>query len=477
MNSELEKEYEKALAEEPDTEKERDDEYDRTLEKILALLPDKKFVQAREILLENNEADIAELLEDVIDEEGLDTAIILFRILPKDISVDVFSFFALDTQVDVITAITDKEINYIMQELDFDDMIDVLEELPANIVDKILAKATKEERKQINTFLNYPENSAGSLMTPDYISLRKSWTVKEALEHIRDQALESETIYTCYVMDQGRKLIGIVSLRRLVTARESQLIGDLVEEDVISVGVLEDQESVSELFKKYDLLAMPVVDKENRLVGIITVDDIMDVIEEETTEDFQHMAGVVASTDEYLDMPVWKHVKSRFPWLFFLMCSYMVTGGIIARFQDSLSAVICLVAYMPMLNGTGGNSGSQAATLVIRGLATGDIELRDALRVFWKEFRIGIIVGAALSLLNFARIVWLDKNGVGVALTVALSMLAIVIIAKCVGALLPLLAKKLKIDPALMASPFIASLTDLVSTLTYFAMATKVLGI
>ncbi|MBR5741952.1 MAG: magnesium transporter, partial [Firmicutes bacterium] len=221
MNSEQEKEYEQALAEEPDTEKERDDEYDATLEKILALLPDKKFVQAREILLENNEADIAELLEDVIDEEGLDKAVILFRILPKDISVDVFSYFAIDTQVDVITAITDKEINYIMQELDFDDMIDVLEELPANIVDKILAKATKEERKQINTFLNYPESSAGSLMTPDYISLRKSWTVKEALEHIREQSLESETIYTCYVMDQGRKLIGIVSLRRLVTARES----------------------------------------------------------------------------------------------------------------------------------------------------------------------------------------------------------------------------------------------------------------
>ena len=460
-------------------ETERDKALDDSLELIMDLLSEKKYVQAREELLEFNAVEIAEILEDILDELGLEKVIILYRILPKDLSVDVFSYLSVDTQVDIITGITDKEIHFIMDELAFDDMIDVLEELPANVVDKILARASKEERKLINAFLNYPENSAGSLMTPDYISLRKDMTVQEALTSIRDVALDSETIYTCYVKDSGRKLLGVVSLRTLVVAKEDQLVEDLMTEDFVSIGVNDDQELVSEQFKRYGFLAIPVVDKEERLVGIITVDDILDVIEEETEEDFQKMAGVMTddSTREYLDTGVFRHVWSRLPWLFVLMLSYVVTGSIIAGFQDMLSSVICLVTYMPMLMGTGGNSGSQAATLVIRGLATGDIELSDALRVLWKELRVSTIIGLALCLINFARIYFLDGNGFLVALTVSISMLAVVVVAKCIGGMLPMLAKLLKIDPALMASPFISSLTDLVSTITYFAMATLILGI
>lgn len=482
MNADLEKEYAKALSEEPDTEKERDDEYDATLNRILELLPDRKFVQARTVLLENNEADIAELLEDVTEEEGLDKAVILFRILPKDISVDVFSFFSLDMQVDIIRAITDKEISFIMQELDFDDMIDVLDELPANIVDKILARATKEERKQINTFLNYPDNSAGSLMTPGYISLRKSWTVREALECIREKELESETIYTCYVMDQGRKLIGIVSLRRLVTAKESQLVGDLMEEDFVAAGVLEDQESVSEQFKKYDLLAMPVVDKEDRLVGIITVDDIMDVIEEETTEDIERMAAMLPSEKEYLRANAFDIFKQRIPWLMLLMVSATFTGTIITKFESALAAQVVLTAFIPMLMDTGGNSGSQASVTIIRALSLNEVEFKNLPAVIWKEVQTAVLCGACLALLCFGKLLLVDRLLLGnagvtvpVAFVVCVALAVTVLVAKVVGCIFPLLADRLGFDPAVMSSPFITTVVDALSLLVYFGFARALL--
>jgi magnesium transporter len=365
-----------------------------------------------------------------------------------------------------------------MDELDFDDMIDVLEELPANLVDKILEKTSKEERKLINTFLNYPDGSAGSLMTPYYISLNRDMTVEQALSYIKKEGMDSETIYTCYVKEKGRKLQGIISLRTLVISDSDALIRDLMHEDFVSVNVHDDQEVVSDAFKRYGFLAIPVVDNEFRLVGIITVDDILDVIEEETTEDFERMAGVIDTGDaEYLDISVWKHVKNRLPWLFILMLSYVVTGGIIAGFEDVLSKVISLVAYMPMLMGTGGNSGSQSATLVIRGMALGDVELRDAGKVLWKEVRVSLIIGLILSSLNFARIWWLDGQGPWIAAVVCLSMLVIVMAAKSIGSLLPMAAKKVGIDPALMASPMISSLTDMVSVLTYFLMASLILGL
>lgn len=445
---------------------------------IIFLLNNKKYVAARNALLRNNEVDIAEILEEVLEALGIEKTVIIFRTLPKDVSVEVFSYLPVEDQVAIINVITDKEIRYILDELDFDDMIDVLEELPANLVDKILEKTPKEERKLINTFLNYPDTCAGSLMTPYYISLNKDMTVEQALAHIKNEGMDSETIYTCYVKEQGRKLLGIVSLRTLVISENNAKIRDLMHEDFVCVNVHDDQEVVSEAFKKYGFLAIPVVDDEDRLVGIITVDDILDVIEEETTEDFQRMAGVIDSGDaEYLDISVWKHVKNRLPWLFVLMCSYVITGGIISSFENVLSQVISLVAYLPMLMGTGGNSGSQSATLVIRGMALGDVELRDSGKVLWKEVRVSFIIGVILSLLNFARICWLDGEGPWIGLAVCTSMLIIVMAAKSIGSMLPMAAKKVGIDPALMASPMIASITDMISVVTYFLLASLILGL
>jgi magnesium transporter len=450
---------------------------DGMIHTIIELLEAKKYSRARDEILKNNTVDIAEIMEEVIEELGIEKAVILFRTLPKDVLVEVFAYLPIDDQIEIISGITDREIQHIIDELAFDDMIDVLDELPANIVDKILEKSTKEERRLINTFLNYPETSAGSLMTPDYISLRKNMTVAEALAYIKKEGMDRETVYTCYIKDEGRKLLGIVSLRTLVVSEDDVRVGDLMHEAVIYVNVLDDQEDVSDFFKKYGFLAIPVVDNEHRLVGIITVDDILDVIDEEATEDFQKMAGVAVSTEEYLDMSVWHHVRNRLPWLFFLMCSYVITGGIISSFETVLSKVIVLVTYMPMLMGTGGNSGSQSATLVIRGLALGDVDTGDASKVLWKELRVSVIIGLALSALNFARIRWLDGQSTLIALTVCGSMLVIVTAAKTIGSMLPMAAKRVGIDPALMASPMIASLTDMVSVLTYFALATLILGI
>ena len=456
-------------------------EFDEIVEAVLGLLEDKKYTAARNELLRLNAADIAEIMTEIIDEVGLNDAIIISRMLPKDVSVDVFSYLSSDDQIEFINGITDREISYIIEELDFDDKIDVLEEMPANLVDKILEKTPKNERKQINTFLNYPDNCAGTLMTPEYISLRRDMTVRQALDHIKAVGMDSETIYTCYIKDFGRKLTGIISLRTLVVSDDDQPIEDLIREDIVSVNVYEDQEEVYEKFKRYGYLAIPVVDNEDRLVGIVTMDDILEVIEEETTEDIERMAGVVdSSTMEYLNMPVSQHVKNRLPWLFFLMLSYILTGAVLTHFENGLQAVICLVTYMPMLMGTGGNSGSQSATLIIRGISVGELDLRDAWRVLWKEFRVSFTIGLCLSAFTFVRVMIEQRNDPNqflIAVTVCVAMLAIVVIAKCIGGMLPMLAKKIGIDPALMASPMIASLTDMVSVTTYFTLAAIILGI
>lgn len=453
-------------------------EFDQLLEKIFEMIDEKKHRAVRNELLELNPADTAEILEEIIDEKDLDDAIIVFRMLPKDVSVDVFSYLESDDQVAIINRITDREITYIIDELDFDDKIDVLEELPANVVDKILEKIPKHDRRQINTFLNYPDNCAGTLMTPDYISLQRTMTVGDALDYIKRVGMDSETIYTCYVKDMGRKLYGIVSLRSLVVTDRDTPIDDLLEKDFVSVNVYEDQEEVYEVFNKYGYLSIPVVDNEDRLVGIITMDDIFDVIEEETTEDFERMAGVLdSSNEEYLDMSVWRHVRNRLPWLLVLMLSYIITGSIIKGYEAKLSEVIALVAYMPMLMGTGGNSGSQSATLIIRSISVGDIDLKDAFRVLWKEIRVSFIIGVCLSLVNFLRIYVFEGESMGIALTVCAAMLVIVMVAKSIGSMLPLLAEKVGIDPALMASPMIASLTDMVSVTSYFLMASLILGL
>lgn len=456
----------------------KEQQFDEDIENIIELLEEKSYFKARDEILKHNEVDIGEILEEVLEELGIEKTIILFRMLPKDVSVEVFSYLPTDDQLAIVDGITDREINYIIQELDFDDMIDVLEELPANIVDKILASTPKDERKLINTFLNYPDTCAGSLMTPDYISLQETMTVGEALAHIKREALDSETVYTCYVKSAGRKLQGIVSLRALVVADDDVLVGDLMNEDYVYVNVYDDQEEVAEYFTKYGFLAIPVVDKENRLVGIITVDDILDVIEEETTEDFERMAGIMDDSDkEYLDLSVFSHVKSRLPWLIFLTISLMLTGAIITRFEAVLSQVIILVSYLPLLMGSGGNTGTQAATLVIRGMAVDEIDLKDAFKVFWKELRISIILGGILSVLNFAKVVFIDHQSFMIGITVAVSLLLIIMFAKLLGGLLPMAAKKVGIDPALMASPMMASLTDMFSAVAFLLIASLFLGI
>jgi magnesium transporter len=379
--------------------------------------------------------------------------------------------------MDIVGGITVKEVQNIMEEMSFDDMIDVMEELPANVVDRILMRTDKETRKLINQFLNYPESSAGSLMTIDYIGLKKEMKVRDALNFIKIHGMDQETVYTCYVMDNERHLEGIVSLKTLVVSEGYEVIKDIMHEDVISVNVMDDQEEVAQIFKKYDFLALPVVDKENRLVGIITFDDIMDVIEEETTEDIERMAGVFdGSGKEYMDIPVLHHVKNRLPWLCVMTISLMITGGIIAHFEDLMSQVIALVAYIPLLNGTGGNAGTQSASLIIRGMAVGEIELRDAARVLWKEMRISFTVGLILSVLNFIKIIVIDREAMLVALTVALGIFIIVMFAKLLGGLLPMAAKRLGIDPALMATPMISSITDMVSVIVYFTLATMIIG-
>lgn len=468
------------MADEKDKEVETLDtrDFDAEIEEIIKLIEEKKYSRLRSILLENNAVDIAEMIENVNDRLGLDCAILAFRMLPKDVSVEVFAYLPEEDQVEVINGITQREIDHIIEELAFDDMIDLLEELPANLVDKILLNTTKEERSLINTFLNYPENSAGSLMTIDYIDFKVDMTVKQCLMHIKDVGLDSETVYTCYVMDRDRTLLGVVSLRALVMADGDELVSDIMHGDPMSVNVLTDQEEVSNIFKRYGILALPVVDKEGRLVGIITVDDIFDVIDDEVTEDFQRMAGVTGdSDDDYLDMSVFKHAKNRLPWLFILMISYIFTGNIIANVENLVAAIPALVIYMPMVMGTGGNSGSQSATLVIRGLATEDIEVKDFLKVLWKELRTSIIVGVVLSLLNMARVVFLDRRGFLVALTVSTSMCLVVMVAKMVGSMLPIIAKKVGIDPALMAGPLVSSLTDMISLAIYFQMATMILNL
>lgn len=438
---------------------------------ILELIEQKKYIQLKKELSEMNEVDISEILDPL----DLYTTLLIFRMLPKDMAAEVFSYFSPEQQADIINAVTDKELKYILDELFFDDMIDLIEEMPANIVSKILANSTHDERVLINQFLKYPAHSAGSLMTIEYVELKKNMTVKEALDHIKEIGLTKETIYTCYVTDNKRKLEGIVSLRNLVVSELDQSIMDIIQEEVIYVETHDDQETVANIFKKYGFMALPVVDKEHRLTGIITFDDIMDVMEEEATEDFQRMAAMVPSEEAYLDSGIIALAKQRIPWLMILMIGATVTGGIITKFEEVLSAVVVLTAFIPMLMDTGGNSGSQSSTLIIRGLATGDVELNDLWKVLWKEFRISLLVGITLATVNFAKNMLFDRVGLMVSLTVSITVATTVMIAKMVGGTLPLIAKKLKLDPAIMAGPLITTIVDALTLTVYFAIASALL--
>jgi magnesium transporter len=437
------------------------------------LIREKKYVTLKKELEDMNQVDVAELLEPL----DIHTSLLIFRMLPKDLAVDVFAHFSVEQQREFISLVTDKELKDIIDELFFDDMIDIIEEVPANIVKKILLNAKEEERNLINQFLKYPPDSAGSIMTIEYVDLKKTMTVKDALEHIKKTGLDKETVYTCYVTDRNRKLEGIVSLRKLVISEENLSIEEIMDRDVIYVHTHDDQETVAGIFKKYGFLALPVVDKEDRLTGIITVDDIMDVIDQETTEDFQKMAAMSPSEEKYLDASVFSLAKHRIIWLLVLMISATFTGGIIRKFEDILQSVVVLTAFIPMLMDTGGNSGSQSSTLIIRGLALGEIDLKDAGKVMLKELRISIIVGAALAVVNFFRIYLFDDVGVMISLTVSITLFITVVIAKVVGGVLPMIAKKMNIDPAIMAGPLITTIVDALSLIVYFSVASWLLNI
>ena len=440
---------------------------------LLELIEKKKYAQIKNELSEMNEVDVAELL-DPLDAH---LTLLIFRMLPKNLAVEVFAHFSIEQQLGIINSITDKEVEYIMDELFFDDMIDLIEEMPANIVKKILKSAKEEERKLINQFLKYPVDSAGSIMTIEYVDLRKGLTVKEALAHIKETGLNKETVYTCYVTDKKRTLEGFVSLRTLVTSDGDELIEDIMEDEVIRVNTHDDQESVANVFRKYGFLALPVVDNENRLTGIITVDDIMDVMEQEATEDFQIMAAMSPTEDAYLNTGVIALAKNRLPWLLILMVSATFTGRIMGKFEDVLASVVVLSTFIPMLMDTGGNSGSQSSTLIIRGLATGEITTHDWVKVLWKELRISFVVGIVLSAINFLRIILLEKVAMNVALTVSITIVVTVMASKIVGGILPLIAKKLKMDPAIMAGPLITTIVDALALMVYFGIAKSLLGI
>ncbi|EJP6471514.1 magnesium transporter [Clostridium sporogenes] len=444
------------------------------MEKILELINGKKYSEAREELLKLNSVDIATLLEEVDNKKNM---LVLFRLLPKDIEIDVFSYMSNDMQQYIIQSITHEEMTTIIDQLYFDDVIDLLEEMPANIVKKILLNTDEKKRKLINQFLKYEEDSAGSIMTIEFVDLKKEMTVEQAIERIRKIGVDKQTINTCYVIDKNRKLEGIISIRRLILSNKDVLIKDIMKENYVSINTFDDQEYVASQFKKYDLVSMPVVDKEHRLVGIITIDDIVDIIDQENTEDFHKMAAMEPSEEEYLKTGVFELAKHRILWLLVLMISATFTGNIIRKSQDVLQSVVILASFIPMLMDTGGNSGSQSSTLVIRGLALGEIKLKDIFKVMWKEFRVSVVVGIALSVVNFLRVYFIEKVSFMVSMTVCISLFFTVVLAKVVGGILPIVAKKLKLDPAIMASPLITTIVDAVALLIYFGTAQMLLGI
>ena len=443
------------------------------LEELRELLAAKKYTNIRQFLAELNEADIAFLMEELEEEERLK----VYRILPKDLAADVFSYLEFDSQEAIINSLSDREAGSVIDNLMADDAADFLEEMPANVVERLLANANPETRQAVNQLLRYPEDSAGSIMTVEYVSLKESLTVDQAIERIRAVGLDSETINICYVLDARRELVGTVALRYLLLSQGDEIIADIMHENVISVNTLMDQEQVAEKFKKYDFIAMPVVDNENRLVGIITVDDIVDIMEEETTEDMEKMAAIVPSDKPYMRTTVGETFKKRIPWLLLLMVSATFTGAIIASFEDALSVCAVLTVFIPMLMDTGGNAGGQASVTIIRGLSLGEITYRDVPRVVWKEIRVAVLCGGTLAIANFAKLMLFDRVGMLVAFTVCLTLVAAVLMAMVVGCLLPIGAKRLGFDPAVMASPFITTIVDALSLLVYFRFATMLLGI
>jgi len=437
------------------------------LEEIIELLEQNRLAELKEILIKENPIDVADVFEEFPKEKDL----IIFKLLPKDFSSEVFSYLSPEKQQEVIENITDEEIKFIVEDMYLDDTVDFIEEMPANIVDKILKNTSNDKRKLINQMLKYPENSAGSVMTVEYVSFKDNYTVKQAIDYYRKVAIDKEETDICFVTDSKKKLVGIISLKTLILSNDESYIKDEMDTNFVSVLTKDDQEEIASLFRKYDLTTMPVVDHEDRLVGVITVDDIVDVIDQENTEDIQKMAAMNPSDEEYLKESVMSLAKHRIIWLLVLMISATFTGMVIKKYEEVLQSAVYLAVFIPMLMDTGGNAGSQSATLIIRGIALEEIEFSDIFKVIWKEFRVSVLVGIILSGINFLRIYYFTKSGLETSLVVAISMFLTVIMAKVIGGVLPLIAKSLKIDPAIMASPLITTIVDTAALIIYFQLS------
>ena len=448
-------------------------EHEGLVQKWQALLEAKNLRALKGELAEANEVDVAEFIAELEPEK----TILLFRMLPKEMASDVFANLEPEDQETIISSITDREIGELVEDLYVDDAVDMLEEMPASVVKRVLLSTKPQTRKLINQFLNYPENSVGSIMTAEFVDLKKAMTVRQAITAVRTMSQESEAIYTCYVTDNRRVLEGAVTLRELMGARDDQTVEEIMSEDVIAATTTEDQEEAVQRIMKYDFISLPVVDQEGRLVGVVTVDDVMDVMEEEATEDIEKMAAILPSDKPYFQTGVFETWKHRIPWLLLLMVSATFTGTILGIFESALAANAALTLFIPMLMDTGGNSGSQSSVTIIRAMSIGDVEFKDIFRVLWKELRVAMLCALTLSVVVFGKVILLDRKDLTVALVVAVTVFLTIVMAKLVGCTLPMLAKKLGFDPAVMASPFITTVVDAMALLVYFAVATQLLGL
>lgn len=442
-------------------------------EKISEFLTGRKFAEIRKLLSDANPVDIAQMFEE-LDEEDV---IRVFRLLPKEVAAETFSYMSSEAQKNIVESMTDRELSGIIDELFLDDTVDLIEEMPASVVKKVLANTFGEKRSLINRFLQYKEDSAGSIMTIEFVDLKKEMTVEKAFEHIRKTGVDKETIYTCYVIDANRVLEGVITVKDLLLDAPSDIVGDIMDTNIIYATTDEDKEDVAHIFHKYDFMSLPVVDKEKRLVGIVTFDDAMDVMEEENTEDFEKMAAIMPSERPYLKTSIFEHAKHRIVWLMVLMISATFTGAIISSFEDAFKVIPVLVAFIPMLMDTGGNSGSQTSTLIIRGMALGEIEGRDVLRVWWHEIAVSLILGAVLAAVSILKTYFLNGGNIRLSVTVSLSLYATVIIAQSIGCLLPIAVKKVGLDPAVAASPIITTIVDACALSIYFAVAKAFMGL
>ena len=442
------------------------------VEEVLELLEQKKFNELKKYLERINGADFPSIFEAVDDKD----MIIIFRLLNKEEAAEIFAELDADLQEKLINSFSDKELKYVVDNLFMDDTVDMIEEMPSNVVKRILKNVDEKDRKIINEILNYPDDCAGSIMTTEFIDLKENMTVSQAFDKIKKIGLKKETVYNCYVLDKNRKLLGVIDIKDLLIADRDELIKDLMDENIVTVNTLDDKEDVANVLAKYDYVALPVVDKEKRLVGIVTVDDAIDVMQDEASEDFEKMAAISPNEDGYYKTSVVSHAKNRIVWLLFLMFSSIITGAVITHYEQAFAALPILVSFIPMIMGTGGNCGSQSSTLVIRGLAVDEIKAKDFLKVWWKEIRVALIVGVIMAIVNCIRIL-IQYNDLQLGIVVGLTLIITIAIAKSLGSMLPLICKKLKLDPAIMAAPLISTILDTCSVLVFFNVAVMIMGL